>query len=103
MKNKRDTKPVVGGAVMKIKEVLEDASAAVKSARDVLEQKELALRDILPPCSDLDDPYSLTSEDAADYIYSARSALEDAEGVINDLLVAANVRSQSRDKDEDVK
>ena len=88
---------------MTIEEVLEDAAAAVKSARNVLEPNELALRDILPPCSDLDDPYSLTSEDAADYIYSARSALDDAENTINDLIKAANARSLSRDKDEEVK
>ena len=88
---------------MTIEEVLEDAAAAVKSARDVLEQKELALRDILPPCSDLEDSYSLTSEDAADFIYSARYALDDAEGTINDLIKAANARSLSRDKDEEVK
>ncbi len=88
---------------MTIEEVLVDAAAAVKSARDVLEQKELALRDILPPCSDLDDPYSITSEDAADYIYTARYALDDAECAINDLIKAANARSLSRDKDEEVK
>lgn len=87
---------------MTIEEVLVDAVAAVKSARDVLEQKELALRDILPPCSDLDDPCSLTSEDAADFIYSARSALDDAEDTINDLIKSANARSLSRDKDEEV-
>ena len=88
---------------MTIEEVLVDAASAVKSARDVLEQKELALRDILPPCSDLDDPYSLTSEDAADFIYSARCALDDAEATLNDLIMAANARSLSRDKDEEVK
>ena len=88
---------------MTIEEVLVDAAAAVKSARDVLEQKELALRDILPTCSDLHDTYSLTSEDAADFIYSARSALDDAEATLNDLIKAANARSLNRDKDEGVK
>lgn len=88
---------------MTIIETLEDVAAAVKSARDVLEQKEMALRNILPPCSDLDDSYSLTSEDAADFIYSARNALDDAEGTINDLIKSANARSLSRDKDEEVK
>lgn len=89
--------------MMTIVEVLEDAAAAVKSARDVLEQKELALRDILPPCSDSKDPCSLTSEGAADSIYSARNDLEDAEATLNDLIMAANARSLSRDKDEEVK
>lgn len=88
---------------MTIEDVLVDAAAAVKSARDVLEQKELALRDILPPCSDLDDYYPLTSEDAADFIYTAKYALNDAEGTLNDLIKAANARRLSRDKDEEVK
>lgn len=88
---------------MTIEEVLVDAAAAVKSARDVLEQKELALRDILPPCSDIDDPSSLTSEDAADFIYSARDALDDAEATLDDLIKAANIRRLSRDKDEEGK
>ena len=88
---------------MTIEEVLVDAAAAVKSARDVLEQKELALRDILPPCSDLEDPYSLTSEDAADFIYTAKYAIDDAEATLNDLIKAANAHSLSRDKDEEVK
>ena len=88
---------------MTIEEVLEDAAAAVKSARDVLEQKELALRDILPPCSDSEDPCSLTSEDAADFIYTAKYALDDAKSTLDDLIKAANARSLSRDKDEEVK
>ena len=88
---------------MTIEDVLVDAAAAVKSARDVLEQKELALRVILPPCSYLDDPLALTSEDAADFIYTARDVLDDAECAINDLIKAANARSLSRDKDEEVK
>ena len=88
---------------MTIEEVLVDAAAAVKSARDVLEQKELALRDILPPCSGLDDPLSLTSEDAADLIYTAKDFLDEAGVVLDGLIKAANARSLSRDKDEEVK
>ena len=87
---------------MTIEEVLEDAAAAVKSARDVLEAKELALREILPPCFDLDDHYHLTSEGAADFLYSARDALDDAEGTLNDLIKAAGARSLNADKDQEV-
>lgn len=88
---------------MTIEEVLVDAAAAVKSARDVLEQKELALRDILPPCFVLHDPYSVSSEDASDLICTAKDFLDDAGEVLDGLIKAANARSLSRDKDEEAK
>lgn len=88
---------------MTIEEVLEDAAAAAKSARDVLEQKELALRDVLPPCFVLHDPSSVTSEEAADLIYTAKDYLDEAGVVLDGLIKAANARSLSRDKDEEVK
>lgn len=84
-------------------EILADAAGAVRIARDTLKQKEMALRDILPPCFSLDDPYGFTSEDAADFINSARNALEDAADTLNLLIKAAEAGRLNGDKDKEVR
>ena len=79
-------------------EILEEAAGAVRAASDTLEQKEMALGDIQPPCSEK-DPYGFTSEDAADFIYSARHALDNAARALNKLIKAAEAGRLNGDKD----
>ena len=86
---------------MKIIEILEDVAASIKSAREALAAKELELRNIMPPCADLDDPYGLTSEDAADFMSNAQNKLADALGTLGDLISAANARSLNIDEDKE--
>ena len=84
-------------------EILADAAAAVRAASDTLEQKERALRDILPPCSELDNPYGFTSENAAYFIYAARHVLEHAADMLNGLIKAAEAGRLYVDKDKEVR
>ena len=87
---------------MTVIEILEDVAASVESTREALAAEELKLRNIMPPCVDLDDPCSLTSEDAADWITTARSNLIDAIETLECLKSAARARSLNFDKDKEV-
>lgn len=88
---------------MTVIEILAEAAATVRAARDTLEQKEMALRDIQPPCSKLGDPCGFTSEDAADFIYTARDALDDAADTLNLLIKTAEAGRLNCDKDKEVR